>query len=64
VAYWRVFDIESTVHHFVGAGASMVAPVEAVRDGIKVATLADPFDNLIGLIENPHFKQPPTSPAL
>jgi hypothetical protein len=24
-------------------------------DDIRVATIADPFGNLVGLIENPHF---------
>ena len=28
------------------------------RRGIKVATVSDPFGNLIGLIENPHFALP------
>jgi len=26
-----------------------------VGTGIRVATIADPFGNLVGLIENPHF---------
>ena len=26
-----------------------------VGEGIKVARVADPFGNVIGLIENPHF---------
>ncbi len=58
VAYWRVPQIEDAVRHFVAAGASVVAPVQAVGDGIKVATVADPFGNPIGLIENPHFRLP------
>lgn len=58
VAYWRVSDIESAVRHFVAAGARAVAPVQDVGESIKVATVADPFGNLIGLIENPHFKLP------
>ena len=37
------------------SGANVVAPVQDVGEGIKVATLGDPFGNLIGLIENPHF---------
>jgi predicted enzyme related to lactoylglutathione lyase len=60
VAYWRVPDIDAAVRHFVAAGASLAAPAQDVGDGIKVATVADPFDNLIGLIHNPHFKLPPT----
>ncbi len=60
VAYWRVENIENAVQHFVAAGATTVAPVQDVGDGIKVATVTDPFDNLIGLIENPHFALPKT----
>jgi len=60
VAYWRVPKLEEAVQHFVAAGASLVAAVQDVGDGIRVATLADPFDNLIGLIQNPHFKRPST----
>ena len=58
VAYWRVAEIESAVHHFVATGATMVSPVQDVGEGIKVATVADPFGNPIGLIENPHFELP------
>ena len=58
VAYWRVGEIESAVQHFVAAGATSVAPIQDVGDGIKVATVADPFGNSIGLIENPHFELP------
>jgi predicted enzyme related to lactoylglutathione lyase len=58
VAYWRVGKIEDAVQHFVSSGASLVAPAEDVGEGIKVATVADPFGNLIGLIENPHFALP------
>jgi predicted enzyme related to lactoylglutathione lyase len=39
----------------VGLGATLVAPIQDVGEGIKVATVADPFGNHIGLIQNPHF---------
>ena len=55
VAYWRVKDIDPAVRHFVTMGASVVVEAQDVGEGIKVATVADPFGNLIGLIENPHF---------
>ena len=58
VAYWRVTEIESAVRHFVAASATAVTPVQDVGEGIKVATVSDPFGNLIGLIENPHFELP------
>jgi predicted enzyme related to lactoylglutathione lyase len=58
VAYWRVPDIQQAVQHFVGAGAAVLTAVQDVGDGIKVASVADPFGNTIGLIENPHFALP------
>ena len=58
VAYWRVPDIEDALWHFADAGAIVVSPAQDVGEGIKVATVGDPFGNVIGLIENPHFKLP------
>jgi predicted enzyme related to lactoylglutathione lyase len=60
VAYWRVAKIEAAVEHFVKVGGTAVVPTYDVGDGIKVATIADPFGNLIGLLENPHFELPKT----
>lgn len=58
LAYWRVPDIDDAVKHFLASGATIVAAVQDVGEGIKVATVADPFGNGIGLIENPHFALP------
>jgi predicted enzyme related to lactoylglutathione lyase len=58
VAYWRVAAIDEAVRHFVSAGATVASAAQDVGEGIKVATVADPFDNLIGLIENAHFSLP------
>ena len=55
-AYWRVPSLDPAVAHFLAKGATVVTPAEDVGGGIKVATVADPFGNVIGLIENPHFK--------
>jgi predicted enzyme related to lactoylglutathione lyase len=55
VAYWGVPDLDKAVAQFTRAGATLKSPVQDVGEGIKVATVADPFGNLIGLIENPHF---------
>jgi len=55
VAYWGVGNADTGVAHFVGAGATLKSPVRDVGDNIRVATVADPFGNLLGLIENPNF---------
>jgi predicted enzyme related to lactoylglutathione lyase len=56
VAYWGVDDIEATYRRLLGLGAAARQPVKDVGGDIKVATLADPFGNVIGLIHNPHFR--------
>ena len=58
VAYWRVPNLDAAVAHFAAAGAAVVRPAQDVGGDIKVATVTDPFGNLIGLIENPHFELP------
>jgi predicted enzyme related to lactoylglutathione lyase len=55
VAYWRVDEIDAAVLRFTKTGAALVSEAKDVGDGIKVATVADPFGNRIGLIENRHF---------
>jgi predicted enzyme related to lactoylglutathione lyase len=55
VAYWGVPNIDDGVAHMVNAGAQVRNAPTDVGEGIKVATVADPFGNVIGLIENPHF---------
>ncbi len=58
VAYWGVERIQPALDHFVGHGASLRSAVQDVGGDIRVATVADPFGNLIGLIENPNFTLP------
>jgi predicted enzyme related to lactoylglutathione lyase len=56
VAYWGVSDIAEAYARLLERGAQARQPVTVVGDDIKVATVADPFGNVIGLIQNPHFK--------
>lgn len=54
-AYWGVSDCEAAFNRLLELGASAHSPVQDVGEGIRVATVNDPFGNLIGVIENPHF---------
>jgi predicted enzyme related to lactoylglutathione lyase len=56
IAYWGVADITEAHRWMIDHGAGERQPVQEVGGEIKVATVADPFGNVIGLIENPHFK--------
>jgi predicted enzyme related to lactoylglutathione lyase len=52
VAYWKVVDIFAVFDRLTGdLGATAVDEPHDVGGGIKVGTLADPFGNLVGLIQ-------------
>jgi predicted enzyme related to lactoylglutathione lyase len=55
-AYWGVADAEAMFGRLLGLGATERSAVQEVGEGIKVATVLDPFGNILGIIENPHFK--------
>jgi predicted enzyme related to lactoylglutathione lyase len=52
--YWGVDDIDTEVARITALGASTHSAIQEVGDGIRVAELADPFGNALGLIQNPH----------
>ena len=56
VAYWGVENIKVALDHLIECGAKMNSDIQDVGDGIKVASVLDPFGNIFGIIENPHFK--------
>jgi predicted enzyme related to lactoylglutathione lyase len=58
VAYWGVADAGAAFRRVIELGATERSGVQEVGEGIRVATVFDPFGNIFGLIENPHFKLP------
>jgi predicted enzyme related to lactoylglutathione lyase len=55
LAYWGVLDITAEVARLAQIGGVVHEAIKDVGEGIKVATIKDPFGNLFGVIENPHF---------
>ena len=55
-AYWGVKDCKAAYQHLLDLGAKPNTPVEDVGGGILAATVTDPWGNVFGVIENPHFK--------
>jgi len=53
--YWGVTKITETLERLVSLGATERTPIQDVGEGIRVATVLDPFGNVFGIIENPHF---------
>ena len=57
IVYWAVEDIEGMYKRFIEAGAAEHEKPENVGGDIKVASVKDPWGNIIGLIYNPSFKK-------
>ena len=58
LTYWGVPDAEAALARLVEMGAAERDSLQDVGDGVKVATVLDPFGNVLGVIENPHFQLP------
>ena len=58
--YWGVGDVSAALERLISLGATQHTAVQDVGEGIRVATVLDPFKNVLGIIENPHFKLEPT----
>ena len=56
LAYWGVEDVVAVAERLIGQGATLHEAPEEVGGGIVVATLHDPWGNVLGLIYNPHFE--------
>jgi predicted enzyme related to lactoylglutathione lyase len=54
--YWGVSNIEQAFAHCLKLQAEPDSEIKNVGGDIKVATIRDPFGNILGLIENPGFK--------
>ena len=56
LTYWGVEDIKKEFQRFIDLGATSHEEPTNVGGELMVATLRDPWGNLIGLIYNPDFK--------
>jgi len=56
IVYWGVPDANAALKRLLSLGATERTNVQDVGEGIRVATVLDPFGNVFGVIENPHFK--------
>ena len=56
LCYWGVDDVNETFNHFLQLGATEHEKPQNVGGEIIVATVRDPWENIIGFIYNPEFK--------
>ena len=55
VAYWGVQSADDTYARLLELGATPLSPVSDVGGDIRIGTVHDPFGNVLGIVENPHF---------
>ena len=55
ITYWGVENVEERYNELLAAGATTYEAPNEVGGGIIVAAVKDPWDNVFGIIYNPHF---------
>ncbi len=56
VPFWGVADAEAAYARLLSLGAADHEPVQDVGGGVKIGAVRDPFGNVLGVVENPHFR--------
>jgi predicted enzyme related to lactoylglutathione lyase len=56
IAYWGVDDAAAAYVRLLSLGATAHEAVQDVGEGILIGSVRDPFGNVFGVIQNPHFK--------
>ena len=56
IAYWGVTDADAAYRRLISLGATDYERVQDVGGDIKIGAVRDPFGNILGVIQNPHFK--------
>jgi predicted enzyme related to lactoylglutathione lyase len=59
IVYWHVDDLEATLARLVDLGATVNEDIveRGNNTGFRTASAVDPFGNLIGIMNNPHYLQ-------
>jgi predicted enzyme related to lactoylglutathione lyase len=56
ITYWHVDDVAAAFERLVSLGAKPYQPVTARGDqGFVTAAVVDPFGNVLGVMQNPHY---------
>lgn len=55
VVYWHVDDVHDTVDLVLARGAVQLEAPQDRGHGFITASVVDPFGNILGLMQNPHY---------
>ncbi|KAA9332991.1 VOC family protein [Hymenobacter busanensis] len=59
--YWGVADAHAAFARLLELGVPAHEAIQDVGSGILLGSVLDPFGNVVGIIQNPHFALPPAS---
>jgi Predicted enzyme related to lactoylglutathione lyase len=57
IAYWHVDDVAATVDRLLALGARVHEKITERGPGFVTASVIDPFGNILGAMENAHYRQ-------
>jgi predicted enzyme related to lactoylglutathione lyase len=55
IAYWHVDDVRAAFERLLAMGATEYDPPTERGAGFVTASVVDPFGNVLGVMENPHY---------
>lgn len=55
IVYWHVDDVPVTLNRLVSLGATLHHPPRDFGEGFVGAAVIDPFGNVLGIMDNPHY---------
>jgi predicted enzyme related to lactoylglutathione lyase len=55
VMYWHVDDIAAAFEKLLSMGAREYQPITPRGEGFVTAAVVDPFENVLGIMHNPHY---------
>jgi predicted enzyme related to lactoylglutathione lyase len=55
IVYWHVDDVDSVLARLIELGATVWEPLRIRGDGYVTASVVDPFGNILGVMQNPHY---------
>jgi predicted enzyme related to lactoylglutathione lyase len=56
VTYWQVDDVAATFDRLISSGAKPLQPPTELSRGFMIASVVDPFGNVLGLRFDPDFQ--------
>ncbi|HEY8788950.1 MAG TPA: VOC family protein [Actinopolymorphaceae bacterium] len=55
IAYWRVDDVTAALGRLIELGATEHEGIRERGSGFITASVVDPFGNILGVMQNPHY---------